>query len=94
MRRMAIDGEYDIREFLSPAGVDLTNQSETRSDRKVLPSGYFALDPVYSKGKLEKVKIYGGGLGHGAGMSQNGAKCMAEKGMTYKEILATFFDIS
>lgn len=93
-KTMKISGEYAIREFLSPEGTELTNQLEVQKDRKILPSGYFALDPVYEKGSLVKLNVFGGGLGHGAGMSQNGAKCMAEAGMSCKEILATFFDIS
>ena len=52
------------------------------------------LDPVYEQGSLVEMNVYGGGLGHGAGMSQNGAKRMAEAGINCKEILATFFDIS
>ena len=31
------------------------------------------------------------GYGHGVGMSQNGANCMAEKGCTFKEILAHYY---
>jgi stage II sporulation protein D len=36
-------------------------------------------------------KITGGGFGHGVGMSQNGAKNMAQEGMTYEEILTFFY---
>ena len=93
-KTMKISGEYAIREFLSPEGTGLTNQSEVQNGRKILPSGYFALEPVYEKGSLVKMNVFGGGLGHGAGMSQNGAKCMAEAGMSCQELLATFFDIS
>lgn len=93
-KTLKISGEYDIREFLSPEGTNLVNQSETQNNRKILPSAYFMLDPVYKEGKLVKMNVYGGGLGHGAGMSQNAAKCMAEEGRDYREILASFFDIS
>lgn len=37
-------------------------------------------------------KIYGGGFGHGAGLSQNGADTLAEKGYDYREILTYFFE--
>jgi len=33
----------------------------------------------------------GGGLGHGAGMSQNGANEMAKCGKNYREILTLFY---
>ena len=35
--------------------------------------------------------MYGGGLGHGAGMSQNGANEMAKNGKNYMEILKLFY---
>lgn len=93
-KTVVISGEYNIREFFSPYGVELTNQKETQTARKVLPSGYFVLETVKEKGKVTKSTLYGGGFGHGAGMSQNGARCMAEAGMSCEEILTTFFDIS
>ena len=36
-------------------------------------------------------EAYGGGWGHGTGMSQTGAVGMAEKGKTYQEILAHYY---
>ena len=30
-------------------------------------------------------------MGHGVGMSQNGAKCLAQQGYTYGEILKYFY---
>ena len=33
----------------------------------------------------------GGGYGHGVGMSQNGAKGMADTGKNYQEILTYFY---
>lgn len=92
-KTLVISGEYDIRQFFSPNNVELTNQRETQTDRRVLPSGYFVMETVKKEGKITKTTLFGGGLGHGAGMSQNGAKGMAEAGRDYRDILATFFDI-
>ena len=36
--------------------------------------------------------IWGGGYGHGVGMSQNGAQEMAREGKNYEEILMFFYD--
>jgi stage II sporulation protein D len=36
-------------------------------------------------------KAYGGGWGHGLGMSQTGAVGMAESGRTYEEILKHYY---
>ena len=42
-------------------------------------------------GSLNGYMIHGGGYGHGVGMSQNGAKGMAEEGYSYEEILKYFY---
>lgn len=39
----------------------------------------------------DQVRIVTKGLGHGFGLSQNMANCMAEEGQSYKEILAYFY---
>lgn len=93
-KTVTITGEYAIREFLSPYSLPLTNQKEIVTDKKVLPSGYFVIDTTKESGALTSITLYGGGYGHGAGMSQNAAKAMAEAGMVYRQILAEFFDIS
>lgn len=93
-KKLVISEEYNIREFFSPYGTALSNQEGTLTDRKVLPSGYFILDTVKEGGKVTAITLYGGGFGHGAGMSQNAARCMAEHGMSCEKILRTFFDIS
>lgn len=53
----------------------------------ILPSAFISID-VKEGGNYE---IYGGGLGHGIGMSQYGADGMAKSGMDYSDILKTFF---
>lgn len=45
-------------------------------------------DIVFSDGAF---KITVRGYGHGVGMSQYGANCMAEQGATYKEILSAYY---
>ncbi len=92
-KTITINDEYAIREFLSPDGLPLKNQTETVTDKKVLPSSYFTIDETKENGKLISVTLYGGGYGHGVGMSQNAAKAMAEAGMSYTQILSEFFDI-
>lgn len=57
-----------------------------------LPSGYFFLEEINDGEQITGYKIYGGGFGHGAGLSQNGADTLAEKGYDYREILTYFFE--
>lgn len=80
--------EYEIREFLSPLGCTVHGKDgAVMTGDALLLSAYFTME-LYPG---EKVQISGKGYGHGVGMSQNGAKAMAEQGYTYREILDYFF---
>lgn len=57
----------------------------------LLPSGYFVITPVLEGEEMTGYKLYGGGFGHGVGMSQNGAKNMANAGYTAQQILTFFY---
>ena len=46
---------------------------------------------ISGKGKSGEFTFSGGGYGHGVGMSQYGAKFMAEEGYTYEEILNFYY---
>ena len=39
----------------------------------------------------DRFTLYGGGFGHGVGMSQTAVKNMANNGMTYEDILKFFY---
>lgn len=62
-------------------------------DGKALPSANVVFVPTYDdNGKLVSIKAYGGGYGHGVGMSQFGAGFMAQElGKTYKDILFHYY---
>lgn len=84
--------EYPIRQLLSiPGGTIHKNDGTEAEGSSLLPSGYFVLEPVKEKGKTVGYEVYGGGLGHGAGMSQNGARILAEQGETCDTILHYFY---
>ena len=84
--------EYPIRQLLCiPGGMIHKNDGTEAEGSSLLPSGYFVLEPVQEKGKVVGYKVHGGGLGHGAGMSQNGARILAERGETYDAILHYFY---
>lgn len=89
---LKIKYEYNIRLMLGiPGGVIQKNDGSESEGGNLLPSGYFVLEPVEKDGKLDGYQVYGGGLGHGAGMSQNGARLLAEQGYGYDEILEYFY---
>ena len=83
--------EYNVRLLLSPFSSTLYRADKTKvGGMSMLPSGFFIIKEESKKS--EKVfHLYGGGYGHGVGMSQNGAKVMAEKGYSYKEILNHYY---
>ena len=57
----------------------------TQND-STLYSGFFAIEKSGST-----IYFYGGGYGHGVGMSQYGAQGMARLGKSYSEILTTYY---
>lgn len=89
---LLIEGDYPIRQALSPRGVPLTlNNGDVETNLGVLPSSFFTVDGQRGAAGLTAVTLYGGGSGHGVGMSQWAALGMAEAGFTAKEILLSFF---
>ncbi len=59
--------------------------------RANLASAYFCLEPVYTTGELTEYRFYGGGSGHGVGMSQNCANALGQSGITAEEMLKFFY---
>lgn len=87
-----VEKEYQIRTFLDPGGKALHRKDgEVLNDFGMLPSGFFVVREILKEGVLSGYRIEGGGFGHGAGMSQNAAKAMAEEGMSYLDILTFFY---
>jgi stage II sporulation protein D len=59
-----------------------------------LPSTLFFVEPVYVDEETKELtgfRVYGGGFGHGTGMAQTGAVGMAERGLTYEQILTHYY---
>ena len=84
-----VEGEYDVRSFLTTAGCQITEQDgSTTVGGDLLPSAYFTMEQ--KAGSV--VCIQGKGYGHGVGMSQCGADQMAAEGYTGREILEYFFN--
>ena len=58
---------------------------------KILPSAYIVIETIKENDAPSAFCIYGGGYGHGVGMSQNGAKYLAKDGLTWQQILSVFY---
>lgn len=89
-----LKGQTQIRNTLgAPELVYKKNDGSTMTDWSSLPSAFIAVDETArdeEKG-TRTFTIWGGGYGHGVGMSQNGAQQMAKEGKTYKDILSFFY---
>lgn len=82
--------EYAIRRLLAPSatgGVTLHRHGAAPlTNHFMLPSTFMVFDEI--DGGLE---FFGGGFGHGVGMSQNGVLGMVQRGYSHNEILAHFY---
>jgi len=90
--QVRICGEYNIRTVLAPVWDSVIRKDGSEiSGSTMLPSAYILLEEERDKGELVSVTIRGGGYGHGVGMSQYGARILAESGMKYKKILSHYY---
>lgn len=58
---------------------------------KALPSANVVFEHEYNGDKLLKIKAFGGGYGHGVGMSQHGAGFMSSQGFLFNEIFQHYY---
>jgi stage II sporulation protein D len=95
-----VSTEYNVRALLKPfkyiegsEDVIINRKDGTKlSNYSLMPSAFFTFDKsMDEQGKLSAVTFYGGGNGHGAGMSQNGVKAMSDLGFNYEKILLHYY---
>lgn len=100
---VSVRTQHTIRQAFGMAGDILVKKDGSLySMGDLLSSAYFYMEKKYDeirhdnnaeKGdNLKGIVIHGAGLGHGCGMSQNGAKCLANQGFTAYEILAYYYN--
>ncbi|MBQ7832688.1 MAG: hypothetical protein IJ336_03820 [Lachnospiraceae bacterium] len=86
-------GEYNIRYVLSDGVSEIIRNDGTAvTVSSLLPSAYFIIEPeTESPEGIKEIYLIGGGYGHGVGMSQNGARQAALRGMDCEDILELFY---
>ena len=97
--KIRVQTENAVRKLMRPAktaeGEDIMVKLQDASERRnmsLLPSGFFVIEQTKDEhGKVSTATLFGGGNGHGVGMSQYGAKGMALAGYSYEEILEHYF---
>lgn len=81
-----VKGQSNARALLSPEQVTIRKQDgSTVEGWLTLPSAYFYVDCA------DEFTIYGGGFGHGVGLSQNGANDMAKLGYLASDIITHYY---
>ena len=84
--------ELNIRYVLCDGKTKVERQDGSKVEMaSLLPSAFFVIDPIYEGDNIKGYKLSGGGFGHGAGMSQNAARAMAQAGYTAEDILEFFY---
>lgn len=84
--------ELNIRYVLCDGSTRVERQDGSFVDMSsLLPSAFCAISTVQEGENVVGYEISGGGFGHGVGMSQNGAKCMAQAGCFAEQILTFFY---
>lgn len=84
--------ELNIRYVLCDGKTSVRRQDGSMIEMKsLLPSAFFIISTVQDGENMVGYEISGGGFGHGVGMSQNGAKCMAKEGCSAEQILTFFY---
>jgi stage II sporulation protein D len=92
-----IEKETNIKRLFKSKDLQITslfgNILKDGMDKDVnsLPSGFFVIDKELSNGNIKSITVYGGGFGHGVGMSQYGVIGLVRLGKTYENILTTFY---
>ena len=92
-----IYNQYNIRFTIRPddcgsnttlyrTKANTSSYTSTTTNPSTLKSGFFALE-----WNGNNLSFYGGGWGHGVGMSQYGANYYASQGKNYREILGIYF---
>lgn len=99
--------QHAIRQVLMVKGNTLVKKDGTEYVlSSILPSAFFYIDKLssneengdnksegeYNHSFISGIIVKGGGMGHGAGMSQNGAKNLALRGFTALEILSYYYN--
>lgn len=91
--RYKVISEHNIRYVLNDGTSKIERQNGSKiASPSLLPSAFFVLDTECEDGRVTGYTLTGGGFGHGVGMSQNGARSMADCGYGAEEILLYFYE--
>ena len=88
-----VKNEYHVRAVVTDGEAKANLQNDnTYACGNLLPSAFFMIKTDKVDGKITGITLIGGGFGHGVGMSQNGAKNLADLGYNAKDILEFYYE--
>ncbi len=88
-----VKNEYHVRAVVTDGEAKANLQNDnTYACGNLLPSAFFMIETDKADGKVTRIKLTGGGFGHGVGMSQNGAKNLADLGYSAQDILEFYYE--
>ena len=88
-----VKNEYHVRAVVTDGEAKANLQNDnTYACGNLLPSAFFMIKTDKADGKITGITLIGGGFGHGVGMSQNGAKNLADLGYNAKDILEFYYE--
>lgn len=88
-----IKGQSAIRSSLGSRDLKIRKKDgSVMEGSATLPSAFLSVEKRETKDGAICFHLYGGGFGHGVGMSQNGAQGMAKDGKDYQSILKFFYE--
>ena len=88
-----VKNEYHVRAVITDGEAIANLQNDnTYACGNLLPSAFFRLEMIKEGENVKGIKLTGGGFGHGVGMSQNGAKNLANLGYDAEDILEFYYE--
>lgn len=90
---LMVKTEHNIRYILSNGTSKVVRQDGSEYQAgSLLPSAFLVIETGKEDGYVVGYTLFGGGFGHGVGLSQNGARSMAQNGCDSGNILAYFYE--
>jgi len=88
-----VQTEFNIRTLLNPGSTPVIRHDGSQATNlQLLPSAFFTMEKeTDTNGHISAVTFFGGGNGHGVGMSQNGVRALIDKGLNYRDILRHYY---
>ena len=88
-----VKNEYHVRAVVTDGETKAELQNDnTYACGNLLPSAFFMIEAERDEEQVTGIKLTGGGFGHGVGMSQNGARNLADLGYGAKDILEFYYE--